>query len=129
MLFEVIGRQSGQELGTDVILAKCRVVAFQTQVSQPIYDIHRRFSGSVTLGADEVVTHHAGDEDTSFATCQYFGWHVLNASGDRHPLAVEKGSKHANRASMHGDIQSTFVLLLVACRPPISAQPLRGSHH
>ena len=30
---------------------------------------------------------------------------------------------------MHGDINGTFELPLVPCRPPISAQPLGCSHH
>jgi hypothetical protein len=39
---EVVGRQIGQELDTDVILAECRLVSFQPHVSQPVRDVHRR---------------------------------------------------------------------------------------
>ena len=46
---EIIGGQIEQYFGADVILAECRLVAFQTQISQPTCDIHRRVSGSVTL--------------------------------------------------------------------------------
>ena len=35
--------QITQYFGADVILAKCRLVAFKTQISQPACDIHRRF--------------------------------------------------------------------------------------
>ena len=40
---KIFGSEMAQYFGADVILAECRLVAFQTQVSQPTCDIHRRF--------------------------------------------------------------------------------------
>src|ERR1700733_692451 len=37
---EVVGRQIGQQLGIDVILAECRLVPFKTDRSQPVCDVH-----------------------------------------------------------------------------------------
>jgi hypothetical protein len=45
---QIFGGEMAQVVGPDVILAECRLVALQTQVSQPTRDIHRRVSGSVT---------------------------------------------------------------------------------
>jgi hypothetical protein len=48
-LLEVVGRQSRQYFGVDVILAECRLVSFKAEVSKPACDIHGRSLGWVTL--------------------------------------------------------------------------------
>jgi hypothetical protein len=42
---EILGGEMAQIFSPDVILAERRLVALQTQVSQPICDIHSRSSG------------------------------------------------------------------------------------
>src|SRR6478672_1495832 len=42
-VFEIIGRQRGQNLGIDGVLAECRLILFKPQALQPRRDIHRRF--------------------------------------------------------------------------------------
>jgi hypothetical protein len=49
---EIVSGEVAQCFSSNVILTECRFVAFQTQVSQPTCDIHRRSSGSVTLEAN-----------------------------------------------------------------------------
>ena len=75
---EVFGGQIPQYVSVDVILAECRLVAFETQVSQPTCDIHRRFPrlgearGEVSLrwsgGVQERRADAVGDRKTEVAT-------------------------------------------------------------
>jgi hypothetical protein len=41
-VFEVVGRQTGQEFDVDSIFAKCRLVLFETECSQPVHDVQCR---------------------------------------------------------------------------------------
>jgi hypothetical protein len=40
---EIFGGEMAQHVNADGVLAECRLVALQTQTSQPACDIHRRF--------------------------------------------------------------------------------------
>jgi hypothetical protein len=41
-LLEIVGSQMAQYVSVDAILAECRLILFQTELSQPRPDIHRR---------------------------------------------------------------------------------------
>src|SRR5690242_8404755 len=42
-IFQIVGGEIAQNLGTDAILAERRLILFQTELSQPRSDVHRPF--------------------------------------------------------------------------------------